>query len=1114
MKRSLLVLFCIFAVLVLLLSWGIYATSAESVPEVTTQGHIAVDDESLKIDSNWQWRVEEIDPYKTFDDMTDRSLARDAGGNPHLAYGKNHLHYAWHDGITWHFKVVDTTDGVGGYAALALDNNDLPHISYYDYNNGDLRYAHFDGSTWLITTVDSNGDVGQYTSIAVDVNGHPHISFYDVTNTGLKYASFDGVDWVIQPLDGAGDVGQYTSLALDSSEAPHIAYYGSTHLKFAHYTGSAWQITTVDNSDLVGKYASIALDNADRAHIGYYDEANRDLKYAYFDGANWQKQAIDTEGAAGAHASLVFDSTDQPYIAYIVTDTIKTAHYNGASWQFDTLPGFASNQNAVSLGLDSTDHPAVVVAQSPHLRVFIFDGAGWKGDLVDYAGKTGGYNDIVLDEYGRPHISYCTTNSYDTFYCDYLKYATFDGLNWQIAVVDSGGYNTSLALDTAGNAHISYGAGGELRYAYFDGTSWQIESVEYTGSEWYNPQTSLALDSLGQPQISYSYYNSFGYINLKFARFDNSEWISETVDSTDTAGYESSLALDGFDHPHISYEQWNGSSDYAQLKHAYFDGVAWLTETVENGGVGTSLALDASDHPQILHFQYTGYPNGNMRFVTFDGYAWSAETALSGFNGYPHKSLVIDSLGQPHFSYGIDQWDGYKLGYAYKDNAGWHDESFDGISSYPTYSHLALDSEDKPHISYGGESLLYIHKVPVPISSVSIQGPETVAIGQPIVYTAVTLPVNAFEPITITWSNGVSGTTAVYSWSQPGMFPISTTARNPISFVTSVMTVTVVNRSYLPIINGSPKTGDLPGVVRDYDTGLGIQGAVVCVLSTGQCATTSDYFGSYDITNIPIGNHLVRASADGYITQERTVLIEYGYPSMGGAFDLIPLQRYGSVSGQVISAVTAQGIAGASVCLVSGNPCTNTDSSGNYILVNVPTGYQTVRASAGGYFALDERVEVTANQASPLNFILSPTLAQGEMRIVLTWGANPRDLDSHLWLPSSHPSHIYWAHTGNCAADPFTCLDVDDRNSYGPETITIKQRFNGTYHYAVYKYAGDGPIIASGAQVKVYDSTGLVADYAVPTSGNGDWWYVFEMAGNSGAITVHNTIAETSPGPY
>ncbi len=226
-----------------------------------------------------------------------------------------------------------------------------------------------------------------------------------------------------------------------------------------------------------------------------------------------------------------------------------------------------------------------------------------------------------------------------------------------------------------------------------------------------------------------------------------------------------------------------------------------------------------------------------------------------------------------------------------------------------------------------------------------------------------------------------------------------------------------------------------------------------------------------------------------------------------------PALAPGTVTGRVVNAINAQGISGAQVCVLP-NFCTTTNSQGNYTISNVAAGPRTVRASASGFTTLLQGITVPGGGAVTLNFALSPILGQGQLRIVLTWGATPADLDSHLWLPPSNPYHVYYNNDGNCNAFPFACLDVDDISSYGPETITIKQRFNGTYVYGVYNYSNEAAITSSGGRVQVYGPSGLVAQFDVPGSGSGRWWYVFDLNGGSGQITPRNVIQNNQPGSY
>ncbi len=136
---------------------------------------------------------------------------------------------------------------------------------------------------------------------------------------------------------------------------------------------------------------------------------------------------------------------------------------------------------------------------------------------------------------------------------------------------------------------------------------------------------------------------------------------------------------------------------------------------------------------------------------------------------------------------------------------------------------------------------------------------------------------------------------------------------------------------------------------------------------------------------------------------------------------------------------------------------------------------------------------------------------QGELRFVLTWGALPTDLDSHLWTPDVNGDeyHIYYANRMSPDSTPYAGLDVDDVTSYGPETITISELYPGTYYYSVYNYSGSPALTTSDAQITAYDEFGLIGTYDIPTSGSGRWWHVFQIDGTSGQITFVNEINST-----
>ncbi len=202
-------------------------------------------------------------------------------------------------------------------------------------------------------------------------------------------------------------------------------------------------------------------------------------------------------------------------------------------------------------------------------------------------------------------------------------------------------------------------------------------------------------------------------------------------------------------------------------------------------------------------------------------------------------------------------------------------------------------------------------------------------------------------------------------------------------------------------------------------------------------------------------------------------------------------------------------LAGVEVCVSGTAICGTTGGAGTYTIADVPTGEQTFAYTRAGFTALEEIATITEGTATTQNTAMSPQLAVGDLRIVLTWGATPSDLDSYLWVPSG--SQIYYSNQGSLTGAPFAKLDVDDTDGFGPETISIAQLSTGTYSFAV-KALGGGAFVPSETTVRVYDSTGLIGEF-VPPTGSGNWWRVFTMNGSTGDIAAVETIG-WSGGPF
>lgn len=90
--------------------------------------------------------------------------------------------------------------------------------------------------------------------------------------------------------------------------------------------------------------------------------------------------------------------------------------------------------------------------------------------------------------------------------------------------------------------------------------TWTTQTVDTNGSGgWWS---SLALDSSNNPHISYQDYTNF---DLKYAKWTGDEWATEIVDLTGNVSGHSCLALDSLNNPHISYHyRTNDALKYAK----------------------------------------------------------------------------------------------------------------------------------------------------------------------------------------------------------------------------------------------------------------------------------------------------------------------------------------------------------------------------------------------------------------------------------------------------------------------------------------------------------------------------------------------------------------------
>lgn len=312
-----------------------------------------------------------------------------------------------------------------------------------------------------------------------------------------------------------------------------------------------------------------------------------------------------------------------------------------------------------------------------------------------------------------------------------------------------------------------------------------------------------------------------------------------------------------------------------------------------------------------------------------------------------------------------------------------------------------------------------------------------------------------------------------------------------------------------------------------------IENALIKVRSSSgllAAEATSDNKGEYKIELNP-GTYRISINKDGYIPFVSTETVEVNEEKFLETYLLVGQGlpgETGFAGGRITDALTGGNIAHIQLNIREewGNKTgeivktATTDVFGKY-KVELPLGYYTVEMIKDGYITNYYNIYVRSGSSLEQHSTLVPASTEmpaGELRIVLTWGETPTDLDSHLVGPTSNGLerfHIYYSNkeyseNGVKYAD----LDLDDTTSYGPETTTIyRMNSTGKYNFYIHDYSNGGNYSStamsnSGAKVQVYKGDSLVATYNIPTNREGIYWHVFDYDAATNRIIPVNKFVE------
>lgn len=173
-----------------------------------------------------------------------------------------------------------------------------------------------------------------------------------------------------------------------------------------------------------------------------------------------------------------------------------------------------------------------------------------------------------------------------------------------------------------------------------------------------------------------------------------------------------------------------------------------------------------------------------------------------------------------------------------------------------------------------------------------------------------------------------------------------------------------------------------------------------------------------------------------------------------------------------------------------------TDMEGKIRFETLEDGVYPFRFEKDGFISENNKFEVVAQTIFWNRFTVSPIIEMGSIRIVLDWDKKPADLDAHFVKEGDY--HISYREM-KASKDGTAQLDRDDRDGYGPETITVKDiDEKAEYTYYVKDFTNQNSksskaLSKSKAMVKIYAEGELVNIWQLNEKQKGNTWMVFTI---------------------
>jgi hypothetical protein len=339
-----------------------------------------------------------------------------------------------------------------------------------------------------------------------------------------------------------------------------------------------------------------------------------------------------------------------------------------------------------AIGPDGTSYLAY---GGDNLRFAVFNGSDWDLEIIDSTSGSGGYPSVQALQNWDIHILYTRRGRLTE------AFRSQGATEWEIRVLGQI-YPTwiSSSVDSNGDVHAAVfdRQTHTLLYLTNQGTDWvqeEVTTIPETGCT-----CSIALTSTDQPVIS---FEEAGELRMSFKEGGN--WTRQTIYHVGYHVLDTSLAFDSEDLPHIALTQRNLNIHEDYLRVSHFNGSTWITEDLDSDSYGLSygilnpyLMIDTYDR---YHLVYSKYTDADVMYAQDSGSGWTFQTVEAAYSGF-HAAMALDAADDPQVA-ALVGWDMRH----YRQNGDSWDMSVVDTSHAKRVlsSSITLNGTDDPHLA-------------------------------------------------------------------------------------------------------------------------------------------------------------------------------------------------------------------------------------------------------------------------------------------------------------------------------------------------------------------------------------------------------------------------------